>query len=139
MKRNLTGRQFEVLKLIRQEFTSEQISEALGISRRTAEVHRRAIHSIFGTRTPSGAIVEGVRQGIISTNDVSSPIRALSPREIDIIELVAEDMNAAQVAQVLGLAVSTVYRHFERIHAATNTKSLPLAVLVALKAGYIRL
>jgi DNA-binding NarL/FixJ family response regulator len=54
--RLLTDREREILKLIAREFTNKQIAEALFISERTVETHRKNIFKKTGTNSLVGLI-----------------------------------------------------------------------------------
>lgn len=61
----LTERETEILRLIVQEFTSEQIAEMLQISKRTVDNHRFNIHQKTGIRTTVGLVKFAMQQGIV--------------------------------------------------------------------------
>jgi two-component system, NarL family, nitrate/nitrite response regulator NarL len=51
---NLTKREFEILQLIKQAFTNQQISEILFLSIYTVETHRKNIMHKLGLNSPAG-------------------------------------------------------------------------------------
>lgn len=52
----LTGRELDVLRLIEKEYTNRQIAEALFISERTVETHRKNIFRKTRTNSVIGLI-----------------------------------------------------------------------------------
>lgn len=61
--KNLSDREIEVLKLITQEYTSEEIAEKLFISRRTVDTHRLHIFEKTKAKTIVGLIKFAIRNG----------------------------------------------------------------------------
>lgn len=61
----LSEREIEVLKLIAQEFSSEQIAEKLFISRRTVDTHRLHIFEKTKAKTIVGLIKFAIRNGLV--------------------------------------------------------------------------
>jgi len=66
MKVSLTEREQEVLKLIAEEKSSEEIANQLFISRRTVETHRKNMLKKAEVNTVIGLLKYGVRYGLIS-------------------------------------------------------------------------
>lgn len=54
----------------------------------------------------------------------NSTVKMLSPREIEIIQLIAQDMSTADISQKLFLSVYTVETHRKNIWRKTGVKSL---------------
>ncbi|HNQ66828.1 MAG TPA: response regulator transcription factor [Bacteroidales bacterium] len=61
----LTEREFEVLKLIAEEYSSEQIADKLFISKRTVDSHRANILSKLNIKTLAGLIKYAIHNNII--------------------------------------------------------------------------
>ena len=61
----------------------------------------------------------------------------LSPRELDILLLVARGMSNRQIARVLHLAEATVKRHLANLYPKLGVNSRSEATKKALSAGYI--
>lgn len=61
----LTKREIEVLQLISQELTTEQIAARLQVSISTVETHRRNMLQKLGARSVVGMIKEAYKQGLI--------------------------------------------------------------------------
>lgn len=61
----LTKREKEILKMIAEENTNQQIAEALFISLRTVETHRLNITQKLGVKNAAGLVKEAMRRGLI--------------------------------------------------------------------------
>lgn len=64
--RQLSEREIEILKLIAEEYSSEQIAEKLFISKRTVDTHRINILTKTNSKTLVGLIKYAVRNNLIS-------------------------------------------------------------------------
>lgn len=63
----LTDREIEILRLIAQELTNEEIGKKLFISRRTVDAHRRNLLEKTGSRNTAGLIKFAVKHNLIGT------------------------------------------------------------------------
>lgn len=63
--KNLTDREFEILKLIVEEYSSEQIAEKLSISKRTVDTHRINILTKTNSKTIVGLIKYAIANHIV--------------------------------------------------------------------------
>ena len=61
----LTGREREVLQLIAEGHTTNQISELMGISPHTASRHRANLMKKLNTHTQAGLVRNGIERGLI--------------------------------------------------------------------------
>jgi two-component system nitrate/nitrite response regulator NarL len=61
----LTKREKEVIELIVNEFTTDQIAERLFISHHTVESHRKNILSKMGVKNTAGLVKYAIQQGIV--------------------------------------------------------------------------
>ncbi len=64
----LTDREREILRLICQGCSNQEIAEALDISRHTADTHRRNILSKTGAKNSAEMIMISFREGLIEAN-----------------------------------------------------------------------
>jgi DNA-binding NarL/FixJ family response regulator len=64
---------------------------------------------------------------------------ALTPRETQVLELIAEGMRNRQIAKVLGLSEETVEVHVKNIRTKLDVKDRTAAVNVAIKRGIIHI
>lgn len=60
----LTPREIEVLQLIAQEFSNQEIAEKLFISIRTVDTHRRNMLEKLGARNTAGLVKYAIRKGL---------------------------------------------------------------------------
>lgn len=63
----------------------------------------------------------------------------LSEREIEVLFCAAEDFTDEEIAEQLGLSISTIRNHMRRICTKLATRSRTGAVAKAVKKGYIQL
>jgi len=61
----LTKREKEILKLIAEENTNQQVADALYISLRTVETHRLNITQKLGVKNTAGLVKEAIKRGLI--------------------------------------------------------------------------
>ena len=64
----LTPREIEIVKLIMEEFSSEEIAEKLFISKRTVDTHRKNIIQKTNTRTLVGLIKFAIENNLVDFN-----------------------------------------------------------------------
>lgn len=62
----------------------------------------------------------------------------LSPRELEVVRLVAEDLTNAEIAERLVISPRTVTTHLDRIYARLGINSRTALVRYALEAGLLR-
>jgi DNA-binding NarL/FixJ family response regulator len=135
----LTGRELEVLRLIGAGRTTRQISDALGISQRTVENHKRRIFAKLDVQSQAHAVASAARLGLLAAPGVaaagvaaaSGPLAAAAPG------LAPSDGEAARlvgVRLVLGRPGPLRERLAQTLHhsAAGGSRPLtsPVAVLV---------
>ena len=93
-----------------------------------------------GARYLTPAISESVVAALTrraDSPDDGSPLRALTPRQREVLRLVAEGMSTKQVASRLGLSAKTVEAHRGAIMQRLGIRDVPGLVRFALKAGLI--
>lgn len=61
----LTGRELEILELLSQDLTQNEISIRLNISPRTVEGHARSLRSKLGAKSSGGMVMSALRMGLI--------------------------------------------------------------------------
>ncbi|MCU7550067.1 response regulator transcription factor [Chitinophagaceae bacterium LB-8] len=61
----LTKREKEILKLIANEYSNQQIADALFISLRTVETHRLNLTQKLGVKNAAGLVKEAIKRGLI--------------------------------------------------------------------------
>ena len=93
----------------------------------------RAVHAGKGWLSPgvSDAVIEDYRR------HVTDPIDLLSPREREVLRMIAESKTNKEIAQALSLSVYTVEAHRGRIMEKLNLHSIAELVRFALRKGLI--
>lgn len=61
----LTKREKEILKLIAEEYSNQQIADTLFISLRTVETHRLNITQKLGVKNAAGLVKEAIKRGLV--------------------------------------------------------------------------
>lgn len=61
----------------------------------------------------------------------------LTPREVEVLKLVAEGSSAKEVALQLSIAPSTVERHIENARLKTRTRNRAHMIAVAMQGGWL--
>jgi DNA-binding NarL/FixJ family response regulator len=84
----------------------------------------------------SESVVSALTRKAESPED-TSPLRNLTPRQREVLRLVAEGNSTKQVASRLGLSTKTVEAHRGAIMQRLGIRDLPSLVRFALKAGLI--
>ncbi|MCY7353087.1 MAG: LuxR C-terminal-related transcriptional regulator [Cytophagaceae bacterium] len=60
-----------------------------------------------------------------------------TPRETDVLRLIAEEVSSQEIARRLGIALPTVETHRRNLFRKAGVKSAVGLVLVALKEGWV--
>ncbi len=68
---------------------------------------------------------------------VEDSYELLSPREREILQLVAEGKSSKEVAHILNLSIYTVETHRARIMQKLNLRGIPELILYAVRKGFI--
>ena len=74
--------------------------------------------------------------GVIKYDWVETGV-SLTPREIELLALAAEGLNAPALAQRLMLSPSTVRTHFKNVYAKLDVQNRSAAVAKAMRLGLI--
>lgn len=67
-------------------------------------------------------------------NDAS---HRLTPRELDVLQMVAQGQSAKEVALLLGIAPCTVERHIENVRLKTRTRNRAHMVAFVIQNGLL--
>ena len=97
----------------------------------------RAVHA--GRRYLSNKIAETVIEDYINQRHAASPLDRLSPREREVLQLVAEGKSSAQIAETLGLSTKSVETYRARLMSKLDLDDLPSLVKFAIQHGLISL
>ncbi|WP_237186092.1 response regulator transcription factor [Rothia nasimurium] len=89
--------------------------------------------------TPAGSIGQGQAGGVQATSDLSPDdafaLAALTPREKETLELLAQGLTNAEIAEQLFLGAATVKTHVSNILAKTHSRDRVGAVIFAHRVG----
>jgi DNA-binding NarL/FixJ family response regulator len=69
--------------------------------------------------------------------DASSPVECLTPREREVLQLIAEGRTNSAIAQVLTISVKTVEKHRANLMSKLNVHDIAGLMRVAIKHGLI--
>lgn len=96
----------------------------------------RAVRAVSNGQTylssPISEIVESVGQPY-STGKNVDPLSNLSPREKEILQLIAEEHTSAEIAKMLVISEKTVEKHRAKLMEKLNVRNLAGLVRVAVK------
>jgi len=92
----------------------------------------RAVHA--GHRYLSAKIAETVIDDYVR-HPAASPLDRLSPREREILQLVAEGKSSAKIAEILSLSVKSVETYRARLMQKLGLGDLPSLVRFAIQQG----
>jgi DNA-binding NarL/FixJ family response regulator len=93
----------------------------------------RAVNS--GRRYLSAKIAESVLDDYIRKRSTDSPLESLSPRERQILQLIAEGRATVEVARLLSLSPKTVDTYRSRMMAKLGINDLPSLIKFAVQHG----
>ena len=85
--------------------------------------------------TASKILGEFARQGQRATPEEASPVGRLSPRELEILELLTKGATNKEIAATLGISNHTVKNHLQNIMEKLHIQNRVQAVAYALQAG----
>ena len=119
-----------------------RVMRALGRSEAAVEEIRRAIDDL----TPLGARLELARAGAVLDALTTSPVApapgaedgtGLTPRQVEILRLIAAGLNNQAIAERLFISEHTVHRHVANILSNLDVSSRPAAVAKAGRLGLL--
>ncbi|MGJ8656594.1 MAG: response regulator [Akkermansiaceae bacterium] len=76
--------------------------------------------------------------GLIHKVDARDEVSPISPRELDVLKLLAEGLQKKEIADQLNIAYSTVDTHVRLIFEKLNARNAPSAVSIAYRLGILR-
>ena len=99
-----------------------------------------AVNSPSSTRLSTAAAAGRTRPSARPARAASTRWPAiLSPRQVEILQGIADGLSTKQVARELGITQKTVHNHLNAIYRRLDTQSLTHAVLSAVRLGIIDL
>jgi DNA-binding CsgD family transcriptional regulator len=129
----LSDRQFRRTWLYQDVFRVDGLRHEIGVElldrphERNVVVLSRLVGGDFSDR--DHAVLELVRPHLAAAlRDWSRPAPALTPRQAQVMALVAEGLSDGQIARRLGVSESTVGKHLEHVYARTGARSRVQAV-----------
>jgi DNA-binding NarL/FixJ family response regulator len=125
----------QAVAYLSKEVTAEQLVE---IIRRVS----RGEHPINESLTTRPKVAEHVLQQfqeLTSRSEAEAFISPLTPREIEILEYIAQGFLNKQIAAELGISEQTIKNHVTSILRKLNANARTEAVVVAIKQGLIKI
>lgn len=96
-----------------------------------------AVRTVAGGKTffssPISEIVSENTYNLRSNSQSSDPLSSLSPREKEIMQLIAEEYTSAEIAKLLFITEKTVEKHRTHIMEKLNVRNLAGLVRLAVK------
>lgn len=89
----------------------------------------------FVSPAVAGALVSGLRRR--NAGEPESPVDTLTPREREVLQLLAQGLTSKEVAARLGVAPSTVESHRRQIMSKLSARSIAEMTRIAIRAGLI--
>jgi HD-GYP domain-containing protein (c-di-GMP phosphodiesterase class II) len=108
----------------RHALSTKEATTALSAEARDGRLAPEAVHAVLGAA------------GVRSSKRRTGPA-GLTPREVEVLVLLARGGTTKQVARALGITVKTAGTHIERIYAKTGAVSRSTATLFALQRGLL--
>jgi DNA-binding NarL/FixJ family response regulator len=118
---------------------------AIGYIQKAASMEEllKAIRSVAeGKRYLGQDIQEGVLESLSNQElhgETTDRITRLTPRELEVLKLIARDLSTAEIAERLFISERTVETHRKNIFSKTNARSVVGLVRYALQHGYVEL
>jgi len=138
----ITAREAEILAWVSLGRTNGEIASGLFLSRGTVKKHLDRIYQKLSIRTRTQAAGLALAAGRSRSAEVPAPLLGevvrvalgLTPREADVLALVATGRTNAEVATTLGSAPGTVKRHLENLYRKLEVGTRTEAASMALEA-----
>jgi Zn-dependent oligopeptidase/DNA-binding CsgD family transcriptional regulator/DNA-binding LacI/PurR family transcriptional regulator/serine/threonine protein phosphatase PrpC/DNA-directed RNA polymerase specialized sigma subunit len=139
----LTQREIEVLTLIAKGKTSAEIADDLALTPQTVESYASRINRKLEVGTRAGSVAIVIRTGIIPPIDATESDGAarpeLTPREREVLGLVAKGENDNEIAAALGLTRQSVKTYVSNINQKFGTHHRAGMAAFALRTGNLPL
>lgn len=106
-----------------------------------AQARRAGCHG-FVSKDESAAVLLGAIRSVaigneVGLDDASSAPDALTPRELEVLALLAEGLSSADIAKRLFIGVVTVRNHVQRILRKLDASTQLEAVITAMRRGLV--
>jgi DNA-binding CsgD family transcriptional regulator len=136
-RRPLTAREIEVLALIADGKTNEEVAETLGIARHTVKSHMAHILDALGAMNSAHAVAIAHCRGDFGPRQSIRCNPEVSYREVQVLEGVAIGMTDVQVGRKLWVSQHTIKSHLRRIYVKLGVCSRAQAVDTAFRSGLL--
>jgi two-component system, NarL family, response regulator NreC len=145
----LTARERELLQLAAEGKTGGEIAASLHISQRTVENHRANVMRKLGLKNQSEVargetyLSPAISKHVIAAylervgGDPSSPFERLTPRQREVLQLVAEGNTTKEIARKLHLSGKTVEMYRSQLMTALDIHNIAGLVRYAIRMGLI--
>jgi DNA-binding CsgD family transcriptional regulator len=137
LRRPLTAREIEVLALIADGKTNEEVAERLGIARHTVKSHMAHILDALGAMNSAHAVAIAHCRGDFVLRRRLAWNPEVSFREVQVLESVAVGMTDVQVGRKLWVSQHTIKSHLRRIYVKLGVCSRAQAVDTAFRSGLL--
>jgi ATP/maltotriose-dependent transcriptional regulator MalT len=137
LRRPLTGREIEVVTLIAEGLTNEEVAGKLGIARHTVKSHMAHILDALGALNSAHAVAIAHCRGQIGPRRAVPSNSEVSPREVQVLEGVAVGMTDLQIGRKLWVSQHTIKSHLRRIYGKLGVCSRAQAVDAAFRSGLL--
>ena len=111
-------------------------AELVAVIRQVADGEDPLKDEVIGRPDLIDKIMEGFRE---SFRRDESPPNPLTPRELDVLELVAQGMRNRQIAEILFIGEQTVKNHLQSVMHKLGVSSRVRAVTLAIREGWLSL
>lgn len=116
----LTPRELQILTLVAKGFHNRQIAARIHRSIKTVEKHRQHLHSKLSTHEVAGLTRQALLMGLMdeskrSTTKLARDAKQLTPRELEVLKLVAQGSCNKWIASELRRSIKTIDHHRENI------------------------
>ncbi len=103
------------------------------------QLRSRAFRSIRGSRTDTAAFATFSPGAPAAEPGPWPAVTLLSPREVEILDNIAQGMTNKQVAYALSISEQTVKNHMSSILRKLSVNDRTQAVVYAMRQGWIRM
>jgi DNA-binding NarL/FixJ family response regulator len=86
----------------------------------------------------SDRLFQRIQNGTIDANTVASPLAELSPREVQVLRLVAEGKTSKEIANMLDLSVQTIRSYRKTMMKKLNVNNVAGLTQLAISTGLTR-
>jgi DNA-binding NarL/FixJ family response regulator len=115
----------EILRLVAEGLTNAEIGPRVHLSQDTVKQHTRALYARLRVPGRAGAVDVARRLGALP----SQPTGRISPREHDVLRVLATGATNAEIARRLGLSPHTVKQHTSSIYRKLGARNRAQAAM----------